>query len=205
MRTSVLRWLAVALVLFAGTLSCLQSKGALADGPGCLTVAHNGICVTGPGTTVGGETVGPVTVGGESIAVPNPAPVEVCYLLSCLEPGTNITTVNVPQQTVPGATVPTETVPLNAEQYPIFAVGVPWPCTCLSPVVYFYGLPQVDGSGNRFVVDWGDGTSMNTVIWSQGGGWSHTYPGNGVYVMSISIDNNPPVYETITCEQNSCS
>jgi hypothetical protein len=206
MRITVRRSLAVALgcISAATAVGALTAQRAAADQ--CGSVARNGICLGGPGTTVGGQTVGPFSAGGQSVPLPNPVPVEVCYFIGCLEPGQNITTVTVPQETVSATALPSQTVPAYVETAPIFAVAVIDPslqCMSTGVNVQFYSLP-VFASGSVLSVNWGDGSSNTYTMTSQGMNGYHYYQ-PGVFVMSISLNGNPPVFETVTNEEGVCA
>lgn len=200
------RSLAVGLACASALAGALvaTAQHAAADGPGCASVGGNGICLSGPGLTVGGETVGPVTAGGQTVSFDNPLPVSVCYVVGCLTPGQPITLVNVPSETVPGETVPTVNVPITPETQPMFAVlAQEDTCNCMTPTFGIYELPVAAPNAGG-TIEWGDGGYSLFAVYPEGVQVSHTYPGTGTYVASIRIGNNAPVWETVVCAANGC-
>jgi hypothetical protein len=140
------------------------------------------------------------------VAVPNPLPVPVCFVLNCFQPGQVITTVPVPQETVPPVTVPSTTVPAGVTvetNSPQLVVAFQTPCLCgnyISPTFYF--LPGVGAASQRLTVNWGDGTSDVTWVTATTSysGLSHQYAGPGTYAMTMQIGSTVPSGQTVVCE-----
>ena len=188
-------------------MTAFSAHSAFADGLGCATLGGNGICLTGPGTTIGGETIGSETVGGQTFGIGNPLPFEVCYVLGCVSPGGTIATVGVPQETTPAQTLPSQNVPVTPECCtPVFGVAAPASSTP-SFGFHFYVVPGYVYD-THVDVNWGDGTSDET-SWYNGPcdtcflAMNHLYA-PGVWWMSISVDNNGPVTEAVVCQASGC-
>lgn len=200
---------------------------ASADGPGCLSAAGNGVCIGGSGPTVGGESfgpvsiggpVGPVAVGGGSVTVPNPVPISVCYIVSCLEPGQPAATASVPSQTVPQQQLPEESVPqqtlpqtalpgVTPEEAPLATVATVNDCSCMSPPVVFSLVPGSSSSTTFEIwIDWGDGVGQPFYFPAgvSSVGTYHTYAAPGVYVIKMTTQAGITTAATVVCEGGEC-
>jgi hypothetical protein len=104
---------------------------------------------------------------------------------------------------VPAQPLPSQNVPVTPETSTIFAVASVPEGYGMSPWFFFYGLPVLSPN-TALLVSWGDGTYANATISANGTGFPHSYAGPGVYVVGIQANGNPPVTETVVCENNAC-